>query len=111
MSKEHIVSCSIEEIRDRIARGEARSDWERVDAKTDEQIEAQLLDDPDWAEFVDIDWSKATFVLPVPREAISIRLDRDVLEFFKSTGKGYQTRINAILRHYMEETVKSRNSG
>jgi len=106
MSKENIVSYSIEEIRDRIARGESRTDWARIDAMTDEEIEAQMRDDPDWAEFMDVDWSKATLVIPVPKDAISIRLDSDVLDFFKAQGKGYQTRINAVLRHYMDEVKK-----
>ncbi|MCG6114793.1 MAG: BrnA antitoxin family protein [Mesorhizobium sp.] len=106
MSKENIVSYSIEEIRERVARGESRTDWARVDAMTDEEIEAQMRDDPDWAEFIDVDWSKATLVIPVSKDAISIRLDSDVLDFFKAQGKGYQTRINAVLRHYMDEVKK-----
>jgi uncharacterized protein (DUF4415 family) len=106
MSKENIVSYSIDEIRERIARGESRTDWARVDAMTDADIEAAMRDDPDWADFIDIDWSKATIVIPVSKDAISIRLDKDVLDFFKATGKGYQTRINAVLRHYMVESRK-----
>lgn len=111
MSKESIVSYSIDEIRDRIARGESRSDWARVDAMTDEEIEANMRDDPDWAEFMDVDWSNAKIVVPVSKDAISIRLDSDVLDFFKATGKGYQTRINAVLRHYMVEKLKDRKTG
>jgi len=40
--------------------------------------------------------------MPRTKPAITIRLDPDVLEWFKAQGKGYQTRINAILRLYME---------
>lgn len=111
MNEKRIVRYSADEIRDRIARGESRTDWARVDAVTDEEIEAQMRDDPDWAEFMDIDWSKATIVVPVPKDAISIRLDKDVLDFFKATGKGYQTRINAVLRHYMQERQKVDKAG
>ena len=39
-------------------------------------------------------------VIPTRKEAISIRLDEDVLAFFKGLGAGYQTRINAVLRHF-----------
>ena len=39
---------------------------------------------------------------PQIKKAVSIRLDQDVLDFFKAAGRGYQTRINAILRSYME---------
>ena len=48
------------------------------------------------------DWSKATVVMPPAKAAISLRLDTDVLAFFKAQGRGYQTRINAVLRSYME---------
>src|SRR6185437_12329341 len=103
MSKERIVSYTLHEIREKLARGESKSDWDRVDAMTDDEIEAQMRDDPDWADFMDIDWSKATIVYPVPKNAISIRLDKEVIDFFKAQGRGYQTRINAVLRHYMQE--------
>ncbi len=39
---------------------------------------------------------------PQGKRAVSIRLDEDVIEFFKKGGKGYQTRINKVLRTYME---------
>ncbi|MDP3897412.1 MAG: BrnA antitoxin family protein [Mesorhizobium sp.] len=78
---------------------------------TDAEIEANMRDDPDWAELMNIDWSNAKIVIPVPKDAISIRLDNDVLDFFKATGKGYQTRINAVLRHYMLEKLKDKKAG
>ncbi|MDN5927430.1 MAG: BrnA antitoxin family protein [Hyphomicrobiales bacterium] len=108
MSKERIVSYTLEEIRERLARGGSKSDWIRVDAMTDEEIEAQMRDDPDWADFMDIDWSKATIVYPVPKNPVSIRLDKDVIDFFKAQGKGYQTRINAVLHHYMQEARRKK---
>ena len=48
-----------------------------------------------------IDWTK-NVTLPTPKPPISIRLDADVLAFFKARGKGYQTRINAVLKAYVE---------
>ena len=111
MSKERIVSFSLDEIRDRIKRGEGRSDSARLDAMTDADIEAAMRADPDWADTLDIDWSQATVVYPIPKSAISIRLDQDVIDYFKATGKGYQTRINAVLRHFMLETRKNKKAG
>ncbi|QCI97360.1 BrnA antitoxin family protein [Agrobacterium larrymoorei] len=108
MSEKNIVSYSLDDIRKKIADGEDKTDWARVDAMTDEDIERQMRDDPDWAEWIDVDWSKAVVVMPVTKKSISIRLDEEVIDFFKSTGKGYQTRMNAILRHYVQEQ-KSRN--
>jgi uncharacterized protein (DUF4415 family) len=106
MSRENIVRYSADEIRRMVKRGETRTDWSRVDSMTDEEIRALRRDDPDWMELGDFDWSKAVAVYPIPKHAISIRLDSDVIDFFKAQGKGYQTRINAVLRHYMDEVKK-----
>jgi uncharacterized protein (DUF4415 family) len=42
-------------------------------------------------------------VIPKPKKSISIRVDEEVIDFFRATGKGYQTRINAVLKHYVSE--------
>ncbi|GLS32243.1 BrnA antitoxin of type II toxin-antitoxin system [Mesorhizobium albiziae] len=111
MNKQNIVTTTLEEVQERIRRDGSRTDWARVDAMTDEEIEAQMRDDPDWKDFIDVDWSKAVAVYPQPKNPVSIRLDSDVLDFFKATGKGYQTRINAVLRHFMQETLKNKKAG
>ncbi|WP_245285940.1 MULTISPECIES: BrnA antitoxin family protein [Bradyrhizobium] len=73
---------------------------------TDEELEASIANDPDWAEFKDVDWSDAVLVMPPRKKAISIRLDEDVLDFFKRDGEGYQRRINAVLRSFMQQKSK-----
>jgi uncharacterized protein (DUF4415 family) len=73
---------------------------------TDEELEASIANDPDWSEFKDIDWSDAVLVFPPKKKAISIRVDEDVLDFFKREGEGYQRRINAVLRSYMQQKSK-----
>jgi uncharacterized protein (DUF4415 family) len=84
-----------------------RTDWARVDALTDEDIAAAIRDDPDVAPELDAEWfATATLVMPKPKEQISIRLDRDVLEHFRRYPR-YQTRINAILRAAMEHEKKT----
>ena len=88
----------------RLERVKSETDWARVDAMTEEEIEAAARADPEWEGLLDIDWSKAQLVMPRRKEAISIRLDDDVLSYFKNLGAGYQTRINAVLRHFMEQT-------
>jgi uncharacterized protein (DUF4415 family) len=83
-------------------------DWSRFDAITDGEIAASVHDDPDAPPIVDDDWfASATLVMPRPKEQISIRLDRDVLEHFRKYPR-YQTRINAILRAAMEHEKKAR---
>jgi len=64
--------------------------------------------DPEWADFDDFDWSEAVLVIPPGKKAISIRIDADVLDFFRSQGSGYQRRMNAVLRSYMQQKRKKR---
>jgi uncharacterized protein (DUF4415 family) len=87
-------------------RRKGKTDWARVDALTDDDIDKAIANDPDWAEFKDIDWSGAVLVIPAKKKAISIRVDEDVLDFFKKEGDGYQRRINAVLRSYMQQKAK-----
>ena len=87
-------------------RRKGKTDWARVDALTDDDITKAIANDPDWAEFEGIDWSDAVLVIPPGKKAISIRVDEDVLDYFKSQGDGYQRRINAVLRSYMQQKAK-----
>ena len=47
-------------------------------------------------------WKNATLVMPQRKHPVNLRLDADILAYFKAQGRGYQTRINAILRAYVE---------
>ena len=86
-------------------RRKGKTDWAAVDALTDEDIAKAVANDPD-AVPIDVDWSDAVLVIPAKKKAISIRLDEDVLAFFKSEGDGYQRRMNAVLRSYMVQKAK-----
>ena len=87
--------------------GQPKTDWSRFDALADAEIEASVRDDPDAPPIVDDAWfASATLVMPEPKEQISIRLDRDVLEHFRRHPR-YQTRINAILRAAMKHEKKA----
>ena len=83
-------------------RRRGKTDWARVDALSDEEIEEAVRNDPD-AVPLDVDWSKAVLVIPPKKKAISIRVDEDVLDYFKQSGAGYQRRMNAVLRSYMQQ--------
>ena len=65
-------------------RRKGKTDWARFDAMTDAQVEASIANDPDWAEFKDIDWSDAVLVIPTRKKAISIRVDEDVLDYSRA---------------------------
>jgi uncharacterized protein (DUF4415 family) len=90
----------------RLERRKSQTDWARLYATTDAEIEAQIADDPDWSD--DWNWGEAVLVLPPKKKAISIRVDEDVLDYFKKEGAGYQRRINAVLRFYMQQKRKKR---
>jgi uncharacterized protein (DUF4415 family) len=69
---------------------------------TESEVEAAAVSDADAQPTDETFWANAEVVMPQPKHAISLRVDSDVLEWFKSHGSGYQTRINAVLRAYME---------
>jgi uncharacterized protein (DUF4415 family) len=86
----------------------SRTDWVAVDALTDQEIEAAVQDDPDAAPILGEEfWREAEVVMPEAKTPVSIRLDRDVLDWFKAQGGRYQTRINAVLRSYVEAHKKA----
>jgi len=78
------------------------TDWARVKAMTDDDID--FSDNPETDEAF---WADAKLVLPEPKASIGIRLDRDIVDWFKKQGAGYQTRMNAVLRTYMENQKPS----
>jgi uncharacterized protein (DUF4415 family) len=87
-----------------------RTDGERLDRMTDEEIEAAARADPDSLLLEDCDLSTLRVVMPKSKQSISLRVDPDVLSFFKLFGKGYQRRMNAVLRAYMEAWVNRQNT-
>ena len=78
-----------------------RTDWDRVDATTDRDIAEQIRRNPDEVEFTDEMLAASRWVVPPKKVPISLRVDPEVLAFFKREGDGYQSRMNAVLRGYM----------
>ena len=77
-------------------RKQSRTDWAKIKAMKDRDIdfsEAPELNDDFFAE---------AKLWPGKKKQITIRLDPDVLDYFKTKGRGYQSSINATLRRYME---------
>jgi uncharacterized protein (DUF4415 family) len=88
--------------------GDVKTDWKQIDKRKDADVRRAIRTDPDAAPELDQDWfRRAKFVVPEPKQAVSIRLDRDVMEWFRRQGRGYQTRINAVLRTYVDAHRKS----
>jgi uncharacterized protein (DUF4415 family) len=82
-----------------------KSDLTRVDALGDEEIDYSEI--PDLSALGEEFWKKAVVKRAEPKAQVTIRLDREVLDWFKSQGKGYQSRINAVLRAYKESRSRA----
>ncbi|MCB2263827.1 MAG: BrnA antitoxin family protein [Candidatus Thiosymbion ectosymbiont of Robbea hypermnestra] len=80
-----------------MSRKSTKSDLARLDAMRDQDIDYSDIPELDEGFF-----EKAAVHWPPRKKQLTIRLDGDVLDWLKRQGRGYQTRINAILRAYYE---------
>lgn len=93
-----------------MAREESRTDLARLRQLTETDLEESIARDPDWSNIPE-DWhQKAEAVMPVPKKLFSLRLDADVIDWFRAEGTGYQTKMNAVLRSFMEHEAARRRS-
>jgi uncharacterized protein (DUF4415 family) len=77
------------------------TDWKRVRSLSDREIRKGIERDPEARPTDASFWNTAQVVLPQPKQTITIRLDADLLKWLRRQ-KGYQTRVNAVLRTYMD---------
>jgi uncharacterized protein (DUF4415 family) len=82
-------------------RGEDRTDWAKVDATTEAELERAIAEDEDEGD-LEPDWTRAELVIPLPRQSVHLRLKPEVVDFFKAGGKGHITRMQAVLRAYVD---------
>ena len=92
---------------DEVRSTRSSTDWKRIDAFSDEELTANALSDPDNPPLDDEFFLRARRMrledyLREGKEKICLRLDRDVLAWFRAGGRGYQTKINAALRAYID---------
>ena len=99
--KNDTVRYTAEQIKSKIAQGEDRTNWDKVDAVTGARLEESIRADPDDIR-AEPDWTQAIVGIPAPKDHINIRIDHDVLEWFRSNGKGYQTLMNNVLRAFVQ---------
>ena len=90
------------ESRRRPSRG--RADLSRLRRVSDAEI--RRTSPPELADLPANFWDDAEMVMPTPKRAVSIRLDEDVLDWFRRSGPRYQTRMNAVLRMYVKRMRK-----
>jgi uncharacterized protein (DUF4415 family) len=72
-----------------------RTDWEQLESMRDKDIDCS-----DIPELDETFWKNAVLVQPKNKERLTVRFDADMVEWFKEQGKGYQTRMNAVLYSY-----------
>ncbi len=80
----------------------SKTNWEKVDSVSDNGI--------DYTDIPELDkrfWEEAKLVMPESKKKVTIRLDNDVINWFKGHGKGYQTKINAVLKSYIQAQPKA----
>lgn len=73
-----------------------QTDLKRLDAMSDKDI--------DYSDIPALDdgfWKDAKLVIPPSKEQLTVRFDEDIIAWFRSQGRGYQTRMNAVLRAYV----------
>ena len=83
----------------------SRTDWKRIDSLRDEDID--YSDIPKQG----ADFFAHAIIWPGPKKQITLRIDPDVLTFFRNHGRGYQSTMNAVLRKYMEARKKETSAG
>ncbi|MFH1309522.1 MAG: BrnA antitoxin family protein [Candidatus Omnitrophota bacterium] len=77
-------------------RKNSKTDYKRIDSRKDKDV--------DYSDIKELDgkfWEKAELVLPHPKVKVTIRLDPQIIVWFKNKGDHYQTRINAVLKSYV----------
>lgn len=89
--KSTTVRYTLKQIEEKAAQGEDRT---RVDAPEAESLGEDF-------------WKSAKVVLPQGKTSVHLRLDSDVVDWFRATGKGHLTRMNAVLRAYVEAHKKA----
>jgi uncharacterized protein (DUF4415 family) len=95
--KENIVRHSAVELEALKTTGKTLTDWKAAGSKA-----VPDGSDPDNA-MERVEWSTTKLPLPRRKEHTNLRIDADVLDFFRGLGRGYQTKINAVLRSYVEQ--------
>lgn len=90
---ENIVSYTLDELEEMKRLGKSETDWAKAAV-------APLPDGRDPDDAMGGEWVVADLPTSPRKTHASLRIDSDVLDWFKSQGRGYQTKINAVLRSY-----------
>ena len=103
MSKKKIVKYTSEALK----KLKDASDWDRAAGMTEEEIEAAEAQDPEVAG-IDDAWMEKAEVVRSPKRAVFAVFDAYVIDYFKNSGRGYQGRMNAVLKAYVDAQLEKR---
>ena len=78
----------------------------RLRDMSDEEVELRAAADPDAGVIPPGFWDNAKMILPETKQQITLRLDPEVIRWFRRSGKGYQSRMGAVLKSYVEAKRK-----
>jgi len=95
----NIMSYTADELKEKSAK--SLTDWGKVDAMTDNELDKIIAADDDERDFAP-DWTKAKLVLPESKLSVNLRLDREIVEFFKEQGRGHISKMQAVLKAYVD---------
>jgi uncharacterized protein (DUF4415 family) len=82
-------------------KAQSKTNWNRID-----KLKDKAIDYSDIPELDDVFFKKAKIEMPHKKDSVTLRIDHDVLEWFKQHENKYQSRINAILRAYYKSHHK-----
>lgn len=99
MKKEtHIKNYTAAELEAK--RAVSHTDLKKVDAMTDDELEWAITEDEDERDVLP-DWTRAKLVFSEPKQSVHLRLDQEIIDFFKEQGKGHISRMQAVLKAYV----------
>jgi uncharacterized protein (DUF4415 family) len=104
---ENIRRYSAEELRELRRKEGSSTDWDKVHSVTDEELECLIAEDEDERDIVP-DWTRARLVMPARKRSVNLRLEPDIIEFFKAEGEGHIRRMQAVLRAYVHAHKRER---
>jgi uncharacterized protein (DUF4415 family) len=84
---------------------QSRTNWQQVDAMTDDDVENVIAADQGERN-LQADWTKAKLILPQAKQSVHLRLETEIIAFFKEQGKGHISRMQAVLKAYVNAHKK-----
>lgn len=101
MNESHTIRLSREEIESQLRQGLDDTDWRRIEAMTEDEIEQLALEENAELGIPDDWYLEAIPVIPEAEESVTLILDRNVVDYFKEKGDAYKALMTTVLRDYV----------